>query len=182
MGLFVCLTVSAMLLMACETPEDCEVTYGERVPMDTLFFGKWEYKFTISRLTLWEFEPPIVADDTIFIGETRSWMPEGHVQSAFFLSIDRVELLRIQGISGSTCNYFWYSDYFKDNATEDSLLGLAIGDFHEGSINGNSKTLYFEGFVHNSSLIRIWQDPFVQYSVLDPSSSTDTYDFYERVE
>ncbi len=189
MRLFVCLAVSAMLLMACETLEDCEVTYGERVSEDTLFFGKWMYKFTISRWTLWQFEPSIIADDTIFAGETRTWMPTtGHpfsliiINPSYFEAINLGALHNVGIQNGNTCFFDFTSKYFIEMSTGDSVVKIHLENLsHMSSIEyGSSHSLFLKN--EHPNYLYIWQDPANDCAIYDHYPNTETYDYYERVE
>lgn len=186
MRLFVCLSVSAMLLMACETPEDCEVTFGERVAKDTLFFGKWTYKFTISRMTLTQFTPPIVADDTIFVGETRTWMPTaGHPFSQIIINPSYFEAINLGAFdnvgiqNGGTCLLEFTSKEFT-TSLGDSIIKLRIDNSSQASsIEFGSIFLLLFNIKH-THFVFIRQDPDNDYAIYDHYPNTETYDYYER--
>lgn len=174
-------TLVSLTIASCESPEECIVNYGQRVPEDTLFYGRWVYKYSIARLTLWEYNPPIVADDTIFLGETRSWMSNGHPTSEVSIGKEKYIIYNVFNQSGESCVFNWDVDKAVTNNTSDSLILLALGNMSE-----DSDIKYNFGFVVRldtkyQCFLHIWQDPYNSSSIFDGDPRVDTYDFYERV-
>lgn len=166
--------LSLIVLLGCKDKE-CTVNYKSRADGDTIFFGHWEYVYTISRTTLYIQEPPIVADDTVFYDETRTWMPSGHPKSFVFIHPSDVTLMNFWEATGQTCQFDWYADSFP--------LEISIKLSNDEDFSGCRDIFQLLAFRQvTPNLIRCWQDPYYDCVFVDMGlPNTDTYDYYRRV-
>lgn len=179
------MAVSAMLLLACETPENCEVTYGERVPEDTLFYGRWEYKFTITRQMFSQFGPI----DTIYLGETRNWMPNGHPYSEITITSSYYEVVNVpasnqSGISnGESCVYECESHKSFNAVAEDTIIFMSLLNLTHANSIAFDAGFYIDMNLSHQNYIYLLQNPSNYFAIFDSyPPNTGTYDYYERVE
>ena len=99
-------------LVSCDTePEfSCgEIEYLETTPEDTFFYGEWRWAYT--KVYCWDAWPSVIGEwhvtDSIYPGETRSWLPEGHPEHIIELG-DSV-VITTDGERNAYCFKRWQS-------------------------------------------------------------------------
>lgn len=182
--------VSLFLLASCEPEEECSIDFETRIDGDTIFFGRWVYQYTISRTTFYFQEPPIVADDTVWMGETRSWMPDGHPVSEIRITPSGVYMVNCRSGNGFACKSQWNvsNKYFNSVLRDSTAINFSIRCDLDDDIVSSDPMISSSGylwlwFAGVADLMYQWQDPYDQFALVDRYlPNTDTYDFYERVE
>jgi hypothetical protein len=162
--------LSALILSACDEEKDCsEPSYFLRHDGDTVYTGRWEWKYTVVQCIV--NVPPVVpyaySFDTIRQDDRPIWMVDGHPILQFDLSLNTY----IDSDGRAFCLTRWATD-------SESSLGISIFD---NSVNESGVTV-------SRYLIRmdlsmpmdtiVVSPPFKEY----PDSKCHTMDIYTRVD
>ena len=108
----VLLLVISIWFVSCDTEPEftcSEIEYLETTPLDTFFYGEWRWAYT--EVYCWDNWPSTYNEyhisDSVFPGETRSWLPEGHPEHIIELG-DSV-VITVDGERNAYCTKRWQS-------------------------------------------------------------------------
>jgi hypothetical protein len=155
---------------ACDEDEDCsEPSYVLRHDGDTVYTGRWEWKYTVVQCIV--NDPPVVPYvydfDTIREGERRFWMIDGHPVLQFDLSLNTY----IDSEGRPSCLTRWATD-------SESSLGISILDnsVNESEVTVSKQLIRIDLSIPMDSIVV--NPPFQNY----PDSKCHTRDVYTRVD
>jgi hypothetical protein len=170
-------------LSGCEPELDCETDFTSRIPRDTLFIGSWEYVYTVVKYPLTSDPYSNFAVDTIFIGETISFMPDGHPVGRISISASTVFMCEVPGHSGFSCRLRWFAtetQYYP--IVGDSIVSLNVGYFVNSDPHNVFKSISIANTLGFDNIIFSAQSPFENYALAERDwPNAVTLDYYKRV-